>query len=378
MKTKLFLFSLLVLCTIVQAQASEPTFSKKSSWNIITTNLMDSTFLKIDTYTIGGDTLIEGKNYSKIYKNNKFYNALRETEDNKIYLYRHNEFPTGEYLTYDFDWYPNKPLYIQYPNSGGGIDSGAVVVLGSSIDSIQLLDGKFYQYVNIGGTSFGPKLLIRNIGDNFYPFGPFEFPTNGDQYALLCFYIDNRLVYSNPYFNYCFIAVEEIISVPVAAIAGTPLTLSGTVIPNDATYQNIVWSIYDEGTTGATITHNELNTTAQGTVVVTATVHYDVSGAVYTQNITIEVESVGIHESVQEFSNIKVYPNPSNDIVTVEFLENLRVNTFKIFNTAGSLVRTYELKGESKIEVQNLTKGVYVYTAIIKNNQKLSGKIIIQ
>jgi len=221
-------------------------------------------------------------------------------------------------------------------------------------------------------------LLIRNIGDNFYPFGPFEFPTNGDQYALLCFYIDNRLVYSNPYFNYCFIAVEEIISVPVAAIAGTPLTLSGTVIPNDATYQNIVWSIYDEGTTGATITHNELNTTAQGTVVVTATVHYDVSGAVYTQNITIEVESVGIHESVQEFSNIKVYPNPSNDIVTVEFLENLRVNTFKIFNTAGSLVRTYELKGESKIEVSNLAKGTYVFSAILKNNQKLSGKIIIQ
>jgi len=373
MKTKLFLFYLLFLFAIVNGQTTEPTFSKKSSWTIITTNLFDSTFLEIDTYTIDGDTLIEGKNYSKIYRNNKFYSALRETENNRIYIYWSNEYPADEYLTYDFEWYPNKTLYFQYPYMGI-IKTAVQAVLGSSIDSIQLLDGKYYQYVNIGTTSFGPKLLIRGIGDNFFPFGPFQVPSNGNQYALLCFYIDGKLVYSNPYFNNCYVAVEEIINVPTTAIAGTPLLLSGTIIPDNATYQDIVWSIYDEGNTCASITNNELNTTAQGTVIVTATVIYDG----YSQNFSIEIEPLDVHELAQEFSSIKVYPNPSNGIVTIEFLQNLKVDTFKIYDTKGSLIRTYDVKGKNRIEVSNLANGVYVFSAILGNNQNLSNKIIIQ
>jgi hypothetical protein len=241
------------------------------------------------------------------------------------------------------------------------------------------LDEKYYQYVNIGTTHHGPNNLIRGIGDTHYPFAPFSFPTNGDQYALLYFYIDNTLIYWNPYFDYYFVEVEDVINVNATAVAGTPLTLSGTVIPNDATYRKIGWSIFDEGTTGATITNNELNTIAQGTVIVTATVNYDVSGTAYSQNFTIVVEEqIGINDSYQEFPNIKVYPNPSNDIVTVEFLGNLKVDTFKIFDTKGTLIRTYEVKGKNKIEIQNLAKGTYVYSAILKNNQKLSNKIIIQ
>jgi len=80
----------------------------------------------------------------------------------------------------------------------------------------------------------------------------------------------------------------------------------------------------------------------------------------------------------QESTNIKVYPNPSSHSVTVEFLDNLDVDTFKIFDTKGSLIKAYNVKGKRKIEIQNIAKGAYVYAAILKNKQKLSGKIIIQ
>ena len=112
---------------------------------------------------------------------------------------------------------------------------------------------------------------------------------------------------------------------------------------------------------------------------VTATVNYDLYGSSYTQNFTIEVKpDVGINEPMQELSNIRVYPNPSNHSVTVEFLENLDVDIFKVFDTKGSLIKTYDVRNKNTIEVQNLAEGAYIYSAILKNNQKLSGKIIIK
>ena len=60
-----------------------------------------------------------------------------------------------------------------------------------------------------------------------------------------------------------FVAVTDITDVPTTAIAGTPLTLTGTVVPQTATNQNIMWSVQSGGNTGATISgnsNNKLNT----------------------------------------------------------------------------------------------------------------------
>lgn len=68
--------------------------------------------------------------------------------------------------------------------------------------------------------------------------------------------------------------VTGITYIPVGARAGTPFTLTGTVIPNNATKQDIKWDIKDPGTTGANIIPNSniLNTTSPGIVTVTATI----------------------------------------------------------------------------------------------------------
>ncbi|MCL1809134.1 MAG: InlB B-repeat-containing protein [Clostridiales bacterium] len=77
-----------------------------------------------------------------------------------------------------------------------------------------------------------------------------------------------------------FVPVTDIIGVPDEAVAGTPLTLTGTVLPLDATNQTITWSVKDAGTTGATITGDVLDATAAGTVTVTATVKDGLEGEV--------------------------------------------------------------------------------------------------
>ena len=286
------MFFLLSFSTIIKAQTAEPVFNKKSSWSVITTNLHDDTFFEISTYKIDGDTLIGDKIYSKIFKNNNYFAALRETEDNKVYTYFSLPFlyPEGELLIYDFDWYPYKTLYHELVRPCIFEDSNGCVqaILGDIIDSIQLLDGNYYQYVDYFGR------FIKGIGHiNGFFEKTFEYPTDGSQRELLCFYIESVLTYLNPKYSDC----------------------------------NLINSI----------------------------------------NIVSDNES-----------KIKLYPNPSNNFITVELPENLNIDTFKIFDTKGSLIKVYQVCGKNKLEIENLTEGVYLYSAINKNNQNLSGKIIIK
>jgi len=88
------------------------------------------------------------------------------------------------------------------------------------------------------------------------------------------------------------VPVTDITGVPATATEKVPLTLTGTVVPADATNQTIVWSVKTAGTTGASISGNTLNTTAAGTVVVTATIADGAAtGAAFTKDFTITVEA---------------------------------------------------------------------------------------
>jgi endo-1,4-beta-xylanase len=81
-----------------------------------------------------------------------------------------------------------------------------------------------------------------------------------------------------------FVAVTDIIGVLTVATAGTPFSLTGTVVPTTATNQTIAWSVKTAGTTKADIdSDNVLTTEAAGTVVVTATI---ANGATASTNYT--------------------------------------------------------------------------------------------
>ena len=85
-----------------------------------------------------------------------------------------------------------------------------------------------------------------------------------------------------------FIRVEFIEGVPVTGSAGTPLTLTGTVRPAYASNKDIVWSVEDAGTAGASIDGNILNADTSGTVIVKAIITNGVAeGKEYSQDFRI-------------------------------------------------------------------------------------------
>jgi uncharacterized protein YjdB len=69
-----------------------------------------------------------------------------------------------------------------------------------------------------------------------------------------------------------FIPITNITDVPQSGEINIPLTLTSTVSPSDATNQTIEWSIEDAGTTGATLSGNQLTATSIGTISVRATI----------------------------------------------------------------------------------------------------------
>jgi formylglycine-generating enzyme required for sulfatase activity len=84
-----------------------------------------------------------------------------------------------------------------------------------------------------------------------------------------------------------FVPVTGITGAPATGTPGTALALSGTVVPANATNKTIIWTVKDAGTTGATISGGNLNTTAMGTVTVTATVTNGLSTGDYTKDFSI-------------------------------------------------------------------------------------------
>ena len=84
-----------------------------------------------------------------------------------------------------------------------------------------------------------------------------------------------------------FVPVTNITGVPLGLEATVPLTLIGTVVPSNATNQQITWSIQSAGTTGATITDgNVFLATAAGTVIIRATIVGGLASGNYTRDYT--------------------------------------------------------------------------------------------
>ena len=91
-----------------------------------------------------------------------------------------------------------------------------------------------------------------------------------------------------------FVAVSSISGVPTVALVNTPLTLSATVSPNNATNKIVEWTVKNAGTTGASITSgNTLTSAAAGTVTVTATIANGASkNTPFSSDFTISVNTV--------------------------------------------------------------------------------------
>ncbi len=177
-----------------------------------------------------------------------------------------------------------------------------------------------------------------------------------------------------------FIPVEKILDVPTETVVGVLLNLylKGTILPNNATYKTVVWSVKDAGTTGATIKASKLYTTNSGTAIITATIKDGSAiGTDYTQDFSVEVSPLSINNPTQELSNITIYPNPTNGELEIES-KNLRINKIEVLDIKGKIVLSHPfniLSVNHRIDISNLNSGIY-FIKVITTQGEIVKKLV--
>ena len=158
------------------------------------------------------------------------------------------------------------------------------------------------------------------------------------------------------------VAVRDIINLPSTSTAGTSLSLSGTVVPDNATYQTISWRIINAGTTDATINGNTFTAHTAGTARLTATIANGTAiGMPYTKEFDIIVSAGGGGINDITAKRIMVYPNPTTGEIRVTNYE-LQMGDIEIFDVMGRNVGTgfaRSTNGEAVINIFHLPAGVY-------------------
>ncbi len=89
-------------------------------------------------------------------------------------------------------------------------------------------------------------------------------------------------------------------------------------------------------------------------------------GAVYIDNIYLHKNTILSSDSFT-VSNIKLYPNPTSNVLNIESLGNIQ--NVSVFNVLGQEVLTQEVNSSTlKLDVSNLTSGIYVIKTMIDGN----------
>ena len=101
-----------------------------------------------------------------------------------------------------------------------------------------------------------------------------------------------------------------------------------------------------------------------------------------TITFTYNSSTLGIEE-INTVENIKIYPNPVKDVITISNLQNIDLKTIEVYNILGSLVLQVNIKDLSfndnlQLNLSDLKKGVYFTKLISANNQSKIQKLLIE
>jgi PKD repeat protein len=185
-----------------------------------------------------------------------------------------------------------------------------------------------------------------------------------------------RDVFCNPEINTPLLLVEGSGPLPLAQFSadqtnvpvGTTVTLTdaSTECPNMWTWTvdpSTGWNFVNG--TNSSSSDPEINFTAAGTYVVNLVAENSNGESSNTSTETIVVFSTaGIEEG--KLIGLKLYPNPTESTLNVEFDSGIEVAETKVYSLQGSLVKDF--KGQSKdLNVSDLQNGAYLLKISIKN-----------
>ena len=83
--------------------------------------------------------------------------------------------------------------------------------------------------------------------------------------------------------------------------------------------------------------------------------------------------------SVNDFSisNIKLYPNPAKDILTIQTTNGIKIASVEVFDILGKQIIKSELQNNT-LNVSELTQGMYIVKMISEEGNSISQKVVIE
>ena len=184
-------FIIISVAAVLTASAQEGTkfYPEGTTWVDAYVSINSGVPCRLDAYEVGGDTVLNGKTYSKVLNNGDPWEwLLREEAPAKVYL--RSIYDEYEFLAYDFEWAEGKEISHGYADPMYGETSFVI----SGIGQATLMDGSSCDC--IGVLDEDGDFMLRGIGSGsgiFVPF--FELPPDGTVPRLYSFTRGGTLLY---------------------------------------------------------------------------------------------------------------------------------------------------------------------------------------
>ncbi|MFN0203985.1 MAG: T9SS type A sorting domain-containing protein, partial [Bacteroidia bacterium] len=119
---------------------------------------------------------------------------------------------------------------------------------------------------------------------------------------------------------------------------------------------------------------------ANGTQIINhSEIIFDYNAPVITNEVINTIKGTISVDDEANTTHFKLYPNPTQNEINVEFGEAQAENVLALYNVLGVKVKTLQAeKGIAKLtaSIKDLTAGVYLYKAIVNGEQQQTGKIV--
>jgi hypothetical protein len=79
----------------------------------------------------------------------------------------------------------------------------------------------------------------------------------------------------------------------------------------------------------------------------------------------------------EEELNVKVYPNPADDILNIDMDGSLNIHV-QVSNTIGQILKSETLMGSGRIDISSLPSGLYLVNVEAENGMKYTRKITVK
>jgi uncharacterized repeat protein (TIGR03803 family) len=299
------------------------------------------------------------------------YGALMQATDGK--LYGTTSAGGANNLGVLFQYNPSTNAYTKKFDFDGTANGSAPFG-----NLMQATDGKLYGMTTAGGANgFGVIFQYDPVGNNFVKKFDFNGASNGSSPYGSLIQANDGMFYGLTY--------------------GGGINALGVLFQYNSASNTCINKIDFEGTTNGSYPWGTLLQASDGNLYGVTRLgganskgvlfHYNTSSSTLTKNFDFDGTNganpvyvnlieiidpiVGIIENT-DLDNINIYPNPANDILTVEGTELIKETILSVYNLQGQLLLKQTVKqAKEEINISGLAKGIYLLKVSNRENIKV-------